>query len=98
MTQRQAQRFLLSINVTYEMSVHEGLWKPAEKLNRGKIVNVSTGGLCLLTDEALEIGQVLKMALPLPRVDVTAPTLAEVRWVKNESPKSGYQAGLRFLL
>ena len=98
MIQRQAQRFLLSINVTYEMSVHENSWQPVEKPNRGTVVNVSTGGLCLMTNEALEVGQVLKMALPLPRVEVTAPTLAEVRWVKNESSKSGYQAGLRFLL
>ena len=98
MIPRQAQRFLLSINVTYEMSVHENSWQPAEKPTRGKVVNVSTGGLCLMTDEALKVGQVLKMALPLPTVEATAPTLAEVRWVKKENPKGDFQAGLRFLL
>jgi len=98
MTPRQAQRFLLSINVTYEMSIHENSWQPADKPTRGTVVNVSTGGLCLMTDEALKVGQVLKMALPLPNVDATAPTLAEVRWVKKESSPISYQAGLRFLL
>lgn len=98
MIQRQAQRFLLSINVNYEMSVHENSWQPVEKQPNGKVVNVSTGGLCLLTDEVLKVGQVLKMALPLPSVAATAPTLAEVRWVRKENEKGSYQAGLRFLL
>jgi c-di-GMP-binding flagellar brake protein YcgR len=98
MIQRQAQRFLLSINVTYEMSVHENSWQPAEKPTRGTVVNVSTGGLCLKTDEALTVGQVIKMALPLPTVEATAPTLAEVRWVNKGNPGAAYQAGLRFLL
>jgi c-di-GMP-binding flagellar brake protein YcgR len=98
MIQRQAQRFLLSINVTYEMSVHENSWQPAEKPTQGTVVNVSTGGLCLMTDEALKVGQVLKMALPLPSVEATAPTLAEVRWVQKENSAGTFQAGLRFLL
>ncbi|HET6464335.1 MAG TPA: PilZ domain-containing protein [Nitrospiria bacterium] len=98
MIPRQAQRFSLSINVTYEMSVHENSWQPAEKPTRGTVVNVSTGGLCLTTDEALKVGQVLKMALPLPNVEATAPTLAEVRWVQKENPTGIFQAGLRFLL
>jgi len=98
MIQRQAQRFQLSVDVTYEMSVHENSWQAVEKQTKGHILNVSTGGLCLLTDEALKVGQVLKMALPLPSVEATAPTLAEVRWVKKGNPQGDYQAGLRFLL
>ena len=98
MIPRQAQRFLLSIYVTYEMSVHENSWQPAEKPTRGTVVNVSTGGLCLMTAEVLKVGQVLKMALPLPSVEATAPTLAEVRWVKKENQTNHFQAGLRFLL
>jgi len=98
MTQRQAQRFLLSINVNYEMSVHESSWQLVEKQIAGTLMNVSSGGLCLLTNVALKVGQVLKMALPLPSVEATAPTLAEVRWVRKEESQGHYQAGLRFLL
>ncbi|HTN42193.1 MAG TPA: PilZ domain-containing protein [Nitrospiria bacterium] len=98
MTQRQAQRFLLSVIVNYEMSVHESSLRPVETPVAGKLMNISNGGLCLLTDVSLKVGQVLKMALPLHSVEATAPTLAEVRWVRKEDSQGSYQAGLRFLL
>jgi len=98
MKPRQAQRYLLSLNVNYETSVHEHSWQTIHKNTKGKVLNVSTGGVCISTGEALRVGQVIRMALPLPHVEVTAPTLAEVRWVKTQEEKGTYHAGLRFLL
>jgi c-di-GMP-binding flagellar brake protein YcgR len=98
MKPRHAQRFILSLNVSYETSVHQNSRQTIYDKAKGKVLNVSAGGVCLLTDEALKVGQVLKMALPLPSVEATTPTLAEVRWVQKQNKKGIYQAGLRFLL
>lgn len=98
MKPRQAKRFLLSWDVSYETSVHENTCQTVYDKTKGKVLNVSAGGVCLLTNEPLKVGQVLRMALPLPNVEATAPTLAEIRWVKKQNEKGIYQAGLRFLL
>lgn len=96
MEKRQAQRFPLSEKVHYEPSVHETSMQTVRI--EAQIQNVSAGGLCLLTKEALKTAQVIKIALPLPSVEASTPTLTEVRWVREDSGKGVYQAGLRFLL
>lgn len=100
---RQTKRCALSQKVIFETSTHLGPQNPV-KSNPGpgprfesRIKDVSEGGLCLLTKEPLQTSQIVKLNLPLPKVDITTPTLAEVRWVKKEASRPLYKAGLRFL-
>ncbi len=98
---RQTERCRLSQKVILETSTHLGPQTPV-KSNPGPRVesrtqDVSEGGLCLLTKEALQPSQIVKLNLPLPKVDITTPTLAEVRWVKKDKSRPLYKAGLRFL-
>jgi len=99
---RQSRRSFLSERATCEVSSHLLLHRaPGNKsttLINSQIKNISEGGICLITRERLENAQIVKISLPLPHVKMRTPTLAEVRWVKKESDKRSYRAGLRFLL
>ncbi len=70
---------------------------------RGKALslNISPGGMLLLSDKALHIEQVLRINVPTAAGLATVPTLAEVRWVRPV-PFSGqhglYFVGVRFLI
>ena len=96
---RKAQRFSLSRRVTYEVSA-----QPSSQVSQAasgidaQVLNVSDGGICLLTKEVLKIAQIIKIELPLPMVRTTTPGIAEVRWVSFDPVKGDQQAGLRFLL
>ena len=48
----------------------------------GLTVNVSSSGLCLLTEWVPKRGDVEHLHLPLATVAAHKPTLAEVRWVR----------------
>lgn len=106
MERRQTRRFPLSRKVTYEVSAQQTSHLPAKQAGASKavasitaqILNVSDGGICLLTREALKTDQIIKVDLPLPAAKATAPTLAEVRWISKGPGKDDHQAGLRFLL
>ena len=58
---------------------------------QGVIENISESGFCLLTSQALDIGQeiTIKSLLYLPS------SAARVCWVKTE--EKGYRAGLEFI-
>lgn len=63
-------------------------------------LNISSGGILLLTDVPLQTDQVLKIAVPSVSNSVT-PTLAEARWVRKvpfEQSKDLYFVGMKFLI
>ncbi len=64
---------------------------------RGKALslNISPGGMLLLSDKAPHIEQVLRINVPTVAGPATVPTLAEVRWVRPV-PFPG-QHGLHFV-
>ena len=66
----------------------------------GFLINVSSGGLCVLTRWALVEGTILRIRVPLPVPRAEIPTLAEVRWVRElpDVLHQGYATGLRFVL
>jgi c-di-GMP-binding flagellar brake protein YcgR len=95
---RQSQRVPLLGRVKYEVSVHQVANNPEAASMEGQIQNVSKGGFCMLTNEALTNTQVVGIGLPLPIDQMTTPTIVEVRWVRRGSDQDSYLAGLRFLL
>ena len=65
---------------------------------RGKILNMSAGGLCLLSERVVEQNQVLRCQIPLRELPVPIPTLLQVRWIHRPTGSHTYRLGLRFLL
>ena len=99
---RQSERSFLPQEVTYEVSTHlvsrnHSTRKTIPRID-SLIKDISEGGVCLRIKQALETAQIVKISLPLPNVKITTPALAEVRWVKKDTTKDHYIAGLRFLL
>ena len=99
--QHHRDRFPLMRPVRYELS--ESLDEPSGAFaqERGAItVNVSNGGLCLLTDWAPELPQVIRLHMPMGGSQAQTPTLAVVRWVRPVpfEPEGMYLVGLRFVL
>jgi hypothetical protein len=65
---------------------------------RGKILNISAGGLCLLSEHVVEQYQVLRCQILLRELPVAIPTLLQVRWIHRPTGSHTYRLGLRFLL
>ena len=61
----------------------------------GITINVSQGGLCMVTEEELEESEVIRIELPITETFLAAPTLAQVKWVNNL--RNNYQVGLAYL-
>jgi hypothetical protein len=65
-------------------------------------VNISSGGMLILMDQAPAIEQVMKVHVPTPITAAETPTLAEVRWTRKlpfgriDDPGS-YFVGLKFM-
>lgn len=95
---RQSRRIPLLHHVTYEVSIDQILNNHNASPMEGQIQNVSEGGICMVTDEALKHTQVVEVGLPLPVAQVTTRTIVEVCWVRREFGRGNYTAGLRFLL
>ena len=83
---RSHRRYPLSQMVSFEVSAPLTFQESHHEEAAGSTQNVSEGGLCLITKQALEEAQIIKIKLPIPNVDATTPTLAEVRWVKRDLP------------
>ena len=94
-------RYPFSQTVTFELSAPLALPEIHEREMEGSAQNVSEGGLCFVTDLALEESQIIKVKIPILNGAATIPTLAKVQWVKKqpsmEAQESAQQpiAGLR---
>ncbi len=94
---REYMREALVGCVTFEMS--ESLSKEFSAFpqrGEGDAIDVSDGGLSLFTKDAVEDGQIVRIKLPLPGMQVQTPTLAKVRWSKPHD--KGYKVGVSFIV
>jgi hypothetical protein len=65
-------------------------------------LNISSGGMLVLMDQAPDIEQVLKVYVPTPISVADTPTLAEVRWTRKlpfgrTNGSGAYFVGLKFM-
>jgi len=66
---------------------------------RGRVQNLSRGGVCLLIDRPLEKSAVVVCEIALPDLPLSIPTVMQVRWdEKREVQGEHYLVGLQFLL
>jgi PilZ domain len=64
----------------------------------GHTENVSSAGVCLLTDFPLENASLLRCNVALPYTQVGFPTLMQVRWTRESRVTLGtYTSGLQFV-
>ncbi len=65
-------------------------------------LNISSGGMLVLMEQAPDVNQVLKVYVPTPVTVAETPTLAEVRWARclpfwNGTGDGPYLVGLKFM-
>ena len=71
----------------------------SEEIQRqGYIVNICKDGLRMqIRGKLLQEGSFITVRMPVTARKTTVPTLAEVRWVKEQKP-GDYHVGLRYMM
>jgi hypothetical protein len=71
---------------------------PDQEWTEGEILDLGDGGIGMRIEGAAPLeGTVLQARLPIADTAVSLPVLAQVKWIKKESPDRCL-AGLRFLI
>ena len=65
---------------------------------RGRIENISEGGLCVLSKRAIPVAAVVRCEIGVSGTKATIPTLTRVRWTHKIPENGGYKIGLEVLL
>jgi hypothetical protein len=100
--QKHSERVALLRPILYEMTVSVGNQPVLSSQGKALSVNISSGGMLLLMDQAPSIEQVLKVYVPTPITLADTPTLAEVRWTRRmpfsrTKENDSYFVGVKFL-
>jgi len=96
-----SERAALLRPILYEMTTPVEV--PAVSTASGKALslNISSGGMLVLMDQAPAIEQVMKVYVPTPITATETPTLAEVRWTRKlpfgKTNGGAYFVGLKFM-
>lgn len=61
----------------------------------GCCIDISQGGICILTDFYLKKGDIIKLLIPINSLNLTNPIIAKVIWTRYE--KGCYRTGLEFV-
>ena len=100
--QKHNERVALLRPIPYEMTT--SMDDPSVSAHQGKAlsVNISSGGMLILMDQAPAIEQVMKVYVPTPIAAAETPTLAEVRWTRKvpfgrNNGAGPYFVGLKFM-
>ena len=64
---------------------------------RGELQNISRGGFSLASNHACKESSFLRCEFFIPGFSVGVPTLAQVRWIRQNAPEE-FLTGLQFLL
>ena len=97
-----SERASLLRAIPYELTRPSHASSSSTQSRQALSLNISSGGMLVLMDQAPEIAQVMKISVPTPILLAGTPTLAEVRWTKRvplaKSNAAGiYFVGLRFM-
>ena len=101
--ENHSERVALLRPISYEMtSSEQGSNSYTAKGGRALSLNISSGGMLILMDQAPVIEQVLKINVPTPVAIAETPTLAEVRWIRrlpfgNPNGNAMHFVGLKFM-
>jgi PilZ domain len=100
--QKHSERAALLRPIPYEITAPVDDPMVSARQGRALSVNISSGGMLILMDQAPAIEQVLKVYVPTPITQAETPTLAEVRWTRElpftqNNGTGPYFVGLKFM-
>ena len=101
--QQHNERGALLRPIPYEMTAPVDVPSPSAHQGTALSVNISSGGMLILMDQAPAIEQVMKIYAPTPITAAEIPTLAEVRWTRKlpfgrNDDAGSYFVGIKFML
>jgi PilZ domain len=76
----------------------DGERSPASFDLRGVITDIGAGGLCLFSDDLIEISDPFVCEIITPQMPVGIPTLLQSRWALKDGQGHTYRLGLQFLV
>lgn len=100
--ENHSERAALLRPIPYEMTATIEGAPTATPSGRALSLNISSGGMLILMDQAPQVDQVLKVYVPTPVTVAETPTLAEVRWTRKlpfgrVNGNGAYFVGLKFM-
>lgn len=100
--QKHHDRVALLRPIPYEMTMQVEEQTDSKRSGRALSLNISSGGMLVLMEQAPEVEQVLKVLVPTPTSLAGTPTLAEVRWTRKlpfgrPNGQGPYFVGLKFI-
>lgn|SRR3989338_3186698 len=91
---RKFIRLNISVDVDYYVISNEQDKHPTHS------VNISTGGICIIAHEKLDVGTLLKLVITIPEIPPTVHATGRVAWVKSftiaTEEKTKYDVGIEF--
>jgi hypothetical protein len=100
--ERQSERYATMRPIAYELfESSEDNASIMSRTGNALFLNISSGGMLLLMDQAPGLQQVIKLYVPTPIKQIKTPTLAEVRWTRRSPtvPTSGtFLVGVKFMI
>jgi hypothetical protein len=94
MERRVYSRMAFSKPISFELSTIEA-GDLGKALFTGSSVDISLGGMGLLTSRHLRAGEIMKLLMPMEEVKIVVPVMAEVKWCRPF--ENEYRSGLTFL-
>lgn len=96
------ERVALLRPIPYQVTVPVEAGGSASGGGKALSLNISSGGMLVLMEQAPEVEQVLRVHVPTPVTVAETPTLAEVRWTRRVPFGKGggagpYLVGLKFI-
>lgn len=97
-----SERASLLRPILYEMTTPAENAEASTRNGKALSLNISSGGMLLVMDQAPAVEQVMKVYVPTPITAAETPTLAEVRWMKRlpfgkNNGNGPYFVGLKFV-
>jgi hypothetical protein len=94
---RQDQRYLFACELTG--TELPSLAAEAELIVfRGQVQNISSGGMCFLTDQAVQVSHLIRCEVRIDAVPTAIRLLMQVRWCRSLPGGAGYAVGTSFLI
>jgi hypothetical protein len=100
--QMHNERVALLRPIPYEMTMPVEGETDSKRSGKALSLNISSGGMLVLMEQAPDVEQVLKVLVPTPTSLAGTPTLAEVRWTRRlpfgrPNGQGAYFVGLKFM-
>ncbi len=100
--ENHSERVTLLRPIPYEMTPPLDGSNESTRGGKALSLNISSGGMLVLMDQAPDVEQVLKVYVPTPITVADTPTLAEVRWTRRlpfgkANGNGAYFVGLKFM-